>query len=123
VKGIWKWHESDREQRFSFGAMRYSTFATKAQLTIYSAYRETGKSETVSDTNQCNSLGLVVALRCVCRVVFDSRDLAVPRYGSCGILDKRIAIIDQVHCLGARCSAEGGRPACQDCPMRVEGNK
>jgi hypothetical protein len=56
-----------------------------------------------------NSLGLVVAFCCVCRVVFNSRDLAVPRYGSCGILDNRIAIIDKVHCLGAQCSAGGRR--------------
>jgi hypothetical protein len=48
-----------------------------------------------------NSLGLIVASRCVCRVVRDSRDLVIPRYasGTGGILNSGIAIVDEQHCV------------------------
>ena len=52
-----------------------------------------------------NSLGLIVALCCVCRVVGDSRDLMVPRYGSCGILDIGIGIVN-IHFVSGRQRAQ-----------------
>jgi hypothetical protein len=55
-------------------------------------------------TKVVNSLGLVVAFRCICRIVCDSRDLVVPLYG-CGILDSNITVVNGIHLVNGRCLA------------------
>ena len=66
-------------------------------LTINGAGQGRDVSQAVSKSWVGDSLGLVITFRNICRVVRDSRDLVIPRYVPCRILDSAIAIIDEVH--------------------------
>ena len=66
-------------------------------LTINGAGQGRDVSQAVSKSWVGDSLGLVITFRNICRVVRYSRDLVIPRYVPCRILDSAIAIIDEVH--------------------------
>ena len=65
-------------------------------------------------TKVVNSLGLVVAFRCIYRIVWDSRHLVVPRCGFCEILDSGIIVVNGIHIVGGRCLAGAEASLSQD---------